>query len=142
MPLTVPDAPQYGEYQYGDTLYGERTKAGTTVLADDTTLDTFPVFDVGDLVRIGATFLAPYTDHPTPIPGDPGAVSVQIEQPDGTITTFTYLSGSEIVRYGTGQYRVDFTIDQAGRWTYRWLGSGAIQAVDEGEFYVRGRQTQ
>jgi hypothetical protein len=139
--LVVPDVPQFGEYLFGDTCFGSRTKAGATALPEDTAEDTFPSFDVGDLVPLAVAFTAPYSGHDAPIATDPGAVSVSIEQPDGTVTTWTYLTGSEIVKTGTGAYRVEFTADEAGRWTYAWSGSGAVQAVAEGEFYVRARQT-
>jgi len=34
----------------------------------------------------------------------------------------------------------DVTLDEAGLWRYRWVGSGAIIATDEGSFRVVGSQ--
>jgi hypothetical protein len=41
-----------------------------------------------------------------------------------------------VTRSATGIYYTDVTPDSAGDWHYRFVGTGAIVAVDEGYFNV------
>lgn len=91
-------------------------------------------YHVGDLVRISATF--------TDINGaaaDPTTVTLLVKLRyviGATTTTYTYGGGGTITKSGTGVYYQDFTPTTEGIWDYRWIGTGAIQAADEGAFNV------
>lgn len=85
----------------------------------------------GELVRLTASF----TD-PDGAPADPTEVRLRVKAD---------AQDEELVnveRDDTGEYHANYIIPFAGpafRVLYRWEGSGAIQAVLEGEFEVRSR---
>jgi uncharacterized protein YfaS (alpha-2-macroglobulin family) len=64
---------------------------------------------------------------------DPTAVELKVIDPDGDVTT--YLPDA-VVKDAVGHYHVDLTMDVAGRWYYRFEGSGAVTAAGEGSFTV------
>ncbi len=82
--------------------------------------------DIGDLVRIGATFksLAGVLVVPT-------AVVLTVVDPSDNESTPTVSTPS------TGAYQVDVSIDEAGTWEYRWAGTGSYQGAVEHSFFVR-----
>jgi hypothetical protein len=89
---------------------------------------------------IGAkvTVKGTWTNVTTGDPADPTDARVDIADPTGTITTYTYL-GDDLTREATGVYTYDIdTTDLAGRYQYRfWSPSGeAQQAAGMGEFIV------
>jgi hypothetical protein len=83
-------------------------------------------YDVGDLVRLSVIF----TDI-AGVPADPTTVSLRVRRAGSTTT---YASATNPA---TGEYYQDVSIDTAGVWIYRWIGSGAIVAAEEGQFFVR-----
>jgi len=89
-------------------------------------------YDVGDRVRFSATF--------KDINGtamDPTTITFKIKSPSGTTTTYVYGQNGELVRTGTGTYRVDFDMTEGGVWNYRWEGSGALVVAEEGQVTVK-----
>lgn len=82
---------------------------------------------LGNLSQVSVAF----TDDAN-VPADPTTVICIIVEPDGTKTTYTYGTGDEVVRDGVGEYHLDLLIDAAGSWPYRWAGTGAVIAADEG----------
>jgi hypothetical protein len=66
---------------------------------------------------------------------DPTTVTLKVEQPDGTETTYTYAGGT-VAKANTGSYYKDVQVSQHGTWTYKWIGTGAVAAVDEDSFHV------
>lgn len=56
--------------------------------------------------------------------------------PDGAVTTWTYLTDAQIVRGSVGLYRADITVTAAGLHYFRWVGTGAVVAAEEGTFSV------
>ena len=87
-------------------------------------------YDVGDLIRLFYTF--------TDADGNglnPTAVSLRISLPDGT-----FLTPAPVAEGLLGAYRYDLSITQAGRWVYRWSGTGAVETGEEFEFQVRKRK--
>ncbi len=58
-------------------------------------------------------------------------VSVVVTKPDGTTSSPT------VNTTGTGLYNAVVTADQAGLWTYVWTASGAVVAVEDGQFDVK-----
>jgi hypothetical protein len=91
------------------------------------------VFDVGDLVRVSASFVGT-----TGSTADPTTVYCKYKRPDGTSSSATYGEGV-LLKIATGVYYTDINIDKAGTWYYRfWSGSaGTGQAAGESLFQVR-----
>lgn len=88
-------------------------------------------YDIGDEVRMTATF--------TDLDGnnaDPTTVTCTVEDPDGTTSTPT------VQNPNVGVYYADISPDQAGKWWFRFDGTGALVAAEEGSFAVRKRQVE
>lgn len=88
-------------------------------------------YTVGDLVRVTANF--------TGIDGtatSPTSVIFKVRNPALTIVTYVYGTGTDVVLSTTGEFYSDISLSTAGEWRYRWEGSGAIQAADEGPIFV------
>lgn len=87
------------------------------------------VFDIGDQVRLGATFtnLAGTLLNPT-------TVACVARKPDGSTTTLTAVNES------TGVYHADVLVDQSGTWNARWAGTGTLVVAEETSFEVRVRR--
>lgn len=91
-------------------------------------------YDVGDLVRIGATFKDDDNQ-----PADPTTVTFSFRQDTQTkaqATVYTYGLSVQLIKDGVGQYHVDLAISASGLWHYRWAGTGAIVGAEEGDFVV------
>jgi len=89
-------------------------------------------YDIGDLVRVSVTF----TDADD-APADPTAVTFQFTDPSDETTTYTYGVDDELVKDDTGDYHVDVSLAEAGRYYYRWAGTGTVKAAEEDWFGVR-----
>jgi hypothetical protein len=90
------------------------------------------VYQVGDLVRLSATFtnsIGAQTD-PTTI-----TCLVKLRYVIGAQTT-TYTHPATITKDSTGIYHVDITPDAEGIWDYRWVATGTVQAAAESAFNV------
>lgn len=95
------------------------------------------VYDVGDLVKISAIF----TDEDDKAT-DPTVTTFQVTDPLGNTTTHVYgEEDGEMVGpnegLDTGNFYVNVSIDKARTWYWRWSGTGAVQAAEEGSFVVR-----
>lgn len=86
-------------------------------------------FDIGDRLTLTASF----RDADGEL-ADPSEVTLDVLSPDGTVTRIDVDSASTGVWTGT----VD--PDTSGRWVYRWVGTGAVVAAEEGSFSVRRRR--
>jgi hypothetical protein len=89
--------------------------------------------DVGDARRITLTLRTLRG-----LERDPTALFFRALAPDGTETTLTYGDDDEVVREGTGVYRVDFAFTASGAWSVRWEATGDVVAAEEVEVLVRG----
>ena len=92
------------------------------------------VYDVGDMVRIQATFAA------SSGLADPSQVWFLMLNGLGTPATHTYgVTPSQIFRSGAGGYYIDISVASAeGIWRYRWEGTGNnVQVAEETQFQVR-----
>lgn len=69
---------------------------------------------------------------------DPTTITFKVKNPAGSTTTYVYGTDAQLVKIGTGRYRVDVTANAAGLWTYRFEGTGAVVAADEQTFTVNG----
>lgn len=90
------------------------------------------VYDVGDLVTVSGEF-TDVNDEPA----DPAGVSMAFRDPSGNATTYVFGTDAEVVKDSTGNYHVDLSIDEAGDWFYSWIGSGAGQGAEAGQFSVK-----
>ena len=84
---------------------------------------------IGDLVRVSATFTVSGTAT------DPATVTLKVRDPSGTTTTYTY-GAATVTKDSTGAYHRDVSATTAGRWLYRWEGTGTAQAAEEAAFDV------
>jgi len=89
------------------------------------------VHQKGDLVRVAATFKnAAGTDT------DPTTVSFRYTAPSGTVTTLVYGTDAALVKASVGNYYVDLDANEAGIWFHVFIGTGAVQQAQDGEFTV------
>lgn len=88
-------------------------------------------YHLGDLVRCTGTF-ATAAGTAT----DPTAVRFEVIAPDGTKTSYTYITDAEVVKSSTGVYYVDVDCDQSGVWEYRMYSTGTGQAASNQSFFV------
>lgn len=87
-------------------------------------------YDRGDLVRLTATF------QTGGVAADPTAVYLYIRSATGGLTTLQYGVDAAITKVSTGVYRYDYSASAAGNVTYRWAGTGAAQAAEQGSFFI------
>ena len=88
---------------------------------------------VNSPVRIAANF-----QDDTRVDIDPDTVTVKIYSPQGTISTYVYGTDAQVVRLTTGDYHVDVTPDESGRWRWRWVSTGSGKAsATEGSIVVQ-----
>ncbi len=71
---------------------------------------------------------------------DPTTVSVTIREPDGTKTTYVYVTDPEVVKDSTGVYHISFVPDQIGSHGVYWLGTGTVPYSEELFFQVERSQ--
>ncbi len=90
---------------------------------------TVNTYQRGDLVRISGEFR-----DLLGVLIDPSTVTLKVEKPAGTITTYTY--PATVIRDALGKYHVDVNIDATKGWRYRWETTGTGQAAEEGQFIV------
>ena len=83
------------------------------------------VYDIGDGIRLTANFTL------NDVATNPTTVVVKLTDPSGNSGT------SSPTNTGTGAYYEDVIVDEAGKWYYRWTGTGAVVAASEGHFFVR-----
>lgn len=87
-------------------------------------------FDINNAPTFACVFAVGTTNT------DPTTVSLLIEKPDKTSTTYTY-DGGTVTKTATGSFSKAVTLDQRGTWRYVWTGTGACQAAAEGTITVR-----
>lgn len=64
-------------------------------------------------------------------PVDPDDVYLFILLPDGCTQRSYTLSNGQITRASIGSYYFELTLDIAGRWRYRWRGTGNAEVASE-----------
>lgn len=91
-------------------------------------------YDVGDLVRLRATFVS--TDLVTP--ADPSTMIFRVLAPNSGVACYAFgVGGASITRAGVGAYYKDITPNAVGNWSYNALATGGVQAVEENTFQVK-----
>lgn len=93
---------------------------------------TVNVYDVGDLARVTGTF----TDVNGDV-ADPDTLTFSYENPQGTVTSYVYLTNAELVRQSEGIFYVDVSMTLVGDYHYRWIATGSGQGAQGGVFRVR-----
>lgn len=83
-------------------------------------------YDVGDTVRVSATFR-----NVNSALADPATVTCTFRRPNGTNVTATPTSST------TGVWTADTTVDDSGVWRYRFEGTDTESVAEEGAFVVR-----
>lgn len=83
---------------------------------------------IGNVVRLSAVFT-----NAAEAATNPTAVVLKIQKPDGT-------SENDITptNDSTGNYHYDYTPATAGKYYYKFIGTGIIVAVEESFFYTKG----
>ena len=88
-------------------------------------------FPLGQPLRLG------YTDEDT-TPGsptygtlqDPGALQLLLQPPGQPVASYTYANG-QITRDSQGTYHYDVTPQVAGKWSLRWIATGAFASATD-----------
>ena len=91
---------------------------------------TTPTHDLGDKRRLTVTF----TDI-NAAAADPTTITFRMLEPDDTQTSYVYGTDPEVVKSATGIYYVDWDVAQAGRHSYRFIGTGTVAQAAEADFY-------
>jgi hypothetical protein len=91
-----------------------------------------PSYDLGDLVRLTATFK---DEGGSPV--DPATLVLITRSPTGALTTLTYGTDVMPIRDSAGVFHADLSPDETGVWDYRWKATGAAQSAEPGQFRVR-----
>lgn len=89
-------------------------------------------YDVGDRVELSFVFR---DDEGAPT--DPTTIVVKVRKPAGTVTTYTFGVDVALERDSAGRYALELTLDTAGSWSYRGIGTGAVEQAGERRFTVR-----
>lgn len=86
-------------------------------------------WDVGDTLHLTCNFTVSGTNT------DPTTITLVVQQPNGTETTYTHAGGT-VTKDSVGNYSKNVTTDASGVWAWRWVGTGACAAADEGKVTV------
>ena len=89
------------------------------------------IHDKGDVARVSGEFR-----NLAGALADPTTIALEVRKPSGTQVTYTY-AGAQVVKDSVGVYHYDLALDQAGRWTVRWITSGDVVAAELAKFWVR-----
>lgn len=89
-------------------------------------------YNIGDAPRIWGRFRT----VPAGVAIDPSTIRMLYTKPDGTDVILVYGVDAAVIKSDIGQYYVVLPLDTAGRWKYRWEGTGAAVAGGEFAFFV------
>lgn len=84
------------------------------------------IYDVGDVATISTELRDANGDLIN------ATVAITITKPDGTI----YSPTPSVSTTGTGLYRASWSVADVGTWRYKWSASGAVTAIEGGQFDV------
>lgn len=88
---------------------------------------------VNTAVRVAVNF---QDDDRTDV--DPSTVTFKLMGPAGTSTSYVYGTDAALTKSSVGDYYIDVTPDQSGRWFYRWESTGTFTTIAiEGSFIVQ-----
>lgn len=89
-------------------------------------------YDVGDRVELELRF---YNDDGALT--DPTTTVAKVQNGNGTTTTYTYPDDAALARVSAGVFQLALTLDVPGMWTYKAIGTGAVEQTEERQFRVR-----
>lgn len=79
-----------------------------------------------------------YSDAAETTLADPTTVSLEVLEPDGTETTYTW-AAAQVIRDSLGVFHYDYTPDQAGHYAYHWTATGTVATALDGSFDVTAK---
>jgi hypothetical protein len=85
-------------------------------------------YDVGDSVKLTAAFT-----NDAGAPADPDGIDAIVRTPGEVSTVYT---AADFTHPTVGAYELTVIATEAGEWTWRVAGTGAVTAASEGHFYV------
>jgi hypothetical protein len=88
------------------------------------------IYKNGQKVRISVAFTV------SDVATDPTTVTAKIKDPSGNVSTYLYGTDAALVKDSVGNYHVDVVTDENDLWHYRFEGTTACVAVEEGSFRV------
>lgn len=90
-----------------------------------------PTIVKSSAVRLLGTFKDGFT------PFDPSVIRFKVLRPDGTQTTYTFGTDTNVVKLSTGHYACDLEATASGVWYYRVESvTGGLTGATEGAFTV------
>ena len=89
-------------------------------------------FDIADLVELKVEYR-----NDAGVLTDPTAPTIKIRTPAGVLTSYTYITDSEMQKSDTGIYHVNYTPAATGYHSWGASATGAVQAAETSGFYVR-----
>lgn len=98
------------------------------------TITTFA--DAGDTYLMENTFTVYNSSTGLDVLTDPSTVELSYRRDGGAVTTLTYAAG-EITRLSVGRFITQIALASAGRWFWRWKGTGTVPTASEGIIEVR-----
>ena len=70
------------------------------------------------------------------VPVDPTNVTFKFRINGGSATTYTYGSGTQVIKDATGAYHVDLDLTSAGTWETQFASTGSFKALSQDSFSV------
>ena len=69
---------------------------------------------------------------------DPDTITFKLYSPSAEITSYVFGTDAEVFKTSVGDYYIDVTPDEPGRWHYRWESTGTNKSTAvEGSFVVQ-----
>lgn len=87
----------------------------------------------GDVVRVST---APGFKNAAGAPADPTTVTLRWRRHGGTTTMWVFGTDVQVVKDSVGVYHADIPVTEHGLHYFRWEGTGAVVAAEEGYFSV------
>ena len=78
-----------------------------------------------------------HVDTAAGVDTDPSTIVATTKKPDGTLSTYTYGTDTEITRQNEGDYTLRINANMPGRWRYRFVLTGTSNLAYEGSFNVQ-----
>jgi hypothetical protein len=85
----------------------------------------------GNLVRLWVSFR-----NEVDAPQDPTTVTLRVQDPSGQVSVYETL---ELTKTSVGEWEYRLPAELEGDYSYRWEGTGALTAAEEGMFVAETR---
>ncbi len=90
-------------------------------------------YNPGDIVRV---YTDPGFSNDAGVLADPTTITVRWRVAGGVETLWTFGTNAQVVKDSVGVYHADIPVTTPGLHYYRWEGTGAVAAAEEGTFNV------